>query len=75
MIDLGIVGGTVKSRRIRRRLLVLFLTTGVIWAGWAWWAEHRYQGAMAEIEADIVASRFGSCLPKAGEPTGLEIGS
>ncbi len=65
MIDLGIDTSTIKGRRRWRRLLLLFLAAGLIWCGGrAWWTGRRYRTAMAEIEEDIVAARFGTASRK-----------
>jgi thioredoxin-like negative regulator of GroEL len=60
MIDSGKETSAVKSRRRWKLLLFLFFAAGFIWGGWAWWRDRRYKSAMAEIEAEIVAGRFGT---------------
>jgi tetratricopeptide (TPR) repeat protein len=52
--------GMAKSGRRGRLLFALFLGAGLIGGGWAWWKDRRYKGAMAEIEAHIMAGRYGS---------------
>jgi thioredoxin-like negative regulator of GroEL len=64
MIDLGIESCTINNRRRWRLLLFFFFAAGLIWGGRAWWTGRRYRSAMAEIEADIVAARFGTASRK-----------
>ena len=47
------------SRRRWKWLLGFLLLAGLAGGGRAWWTERRYRGAMAEIEAEILAARFG----------------
>jgi tetratricopeptide (TPR) repeat protein len=49
-----------KSRRRWLPLLALVCGAGLLWCGWAWWTDHRYQSAMEEIERAIKASRHAS---------------
>jgi enediyne biosynthesis protein E4 len=51
--------GTARGRRRWRLLLLAFLGgAGLVWGGWAWWTNRRYQSAMEEIESAIVAGRY-----------------
>jgi enediyne biosynthesis protein E4 len=45
--------------RFWKLTLVLFLTGGLIWGGWAWWAVGRYSSAMAAVDPAMAAGRFG----------------
>ncbi len=47
------------SRRRWKWLLGFLLLAGLAGGGRAWWTDRRYRGAMAEIEAEILAARFG----------------
>jgi enediyne biosynthesis protein E4 len=58
MIGVVATTGGIAGRRLwRPRLLLLLL---LIVGAWAWWTGRRYRGAMAAIEAEIVAARFGA---------------
>jgi tetratricopeptide (TPR) repeat protein len=46
-------------RRRSRLLLALACGAGLIWGGWAWWTDRRYQSALDEIESEIKAGRYG----------------
>lgn len=47
------------SRR-RSRLLASLCAAGLLWAGWAWWAHHRFRAEMQEIESEVVAGRYAT---------------
>ncbi len=49
---------TTKNRQRRGLSLALVCTAGLIWGGWAWWTDHEYKSAMAEIESSIMAGRY-----------------
>ena len=49
-----------KSRRRWLPLLALLCGAGLVWCGWGWWTDHRYQSAMAVIETEIMAGRHAS---------------
>ena len=58
--------GASPSRSSRRRTLVLAVLGGTSLAlgAWAWWTDHRYKSAMAEIEAEIVGGRYAIACRK-----------
>jgi enediyne biosynthesis protein E4 len=49
---------TTKSRQRWGLSLALVCTAGLIWGGWAWWTDHEYKSAMAEVESSIMAGRY-----------------
>jgi len=49
---------TTKTRQRWRLSLALVCTAGLIWGGWAWWTDHEYKSAMAEIESSVMARRY-----------------
>jgi enediyne biosynthesis protein E4 len=56
--------------RIRHRwrpALALFLATGLIWVGWAWWNGRRNRLAIMEIKSEMANARFGIAARRLAE--------
>ncbi len=49
---------TARSWRRSRLLLAFLCVAGLLWGGWAWWMNSRYQSAMDEIRSEIGAGRY-----------------
>jgi enediyne biosynthesis protein E4 len=47
-----------------RLLLAILFGMGLVWGGWLWWTQRRYQRAMEEIEAEIMAGRHAIACQK-----------
>lgn len=50
--------GMIGSRRRGALLLASLCGAGLLWGGWAWWTDRRYQRAMDEIEAEMRSGRY-----------------
>ena len=60
MIDTENRSSVVGGRRRRGLALTVVVAGLLIWGGWDWWARQSYRAAIAEIDKEMAAGKFGA---------------